>query len=588
MRVVATAGHVDHGKSTLVQALTGTDPDRFPEEKARGLTIDLGFAFTTLPSGREIGFVDVPGHARFVKNMLAGVGAVDVAMLVVAANEGWMPQSEEHLRILDLLGVRHGVVAVTKADLVEEDARELARLEVEEHLADTTMGAVEIVTCDGRSGRGLDDLRTALDRAIGGAPAARDDERPRLWVDRVFAARGAGTVVTGTLTGGTLAVDGTVIAGHHPVRIRAIEQHGHPVARAAPGERVALNLVGVDRHDLTRGDAVVGADQWRAVQVLDAALTVLPGATIRDRARLSAAVGSGEQKVWCRRLDDGHVRVRLERPRPLAPGDRIVLRDPGADTTVAGLEVLDVAPTRRAADAPARLALDLGGRILDGRWVPRAGLDALTGRRPAEAVDVVRTAGGEELGDWLVARPVLEQTAAGLEAIVTVFHREHPEAEGLPLDAAARALRLDVARVEALATRDDTLAVEHGRVRAAARAGSSATSDAGRALLVALAADPLAPPPPDDVGLARALEREGALVETGGIWFTADAMLDARERIVAALSERGSLTIADARDVLGSTRKYVVPIMNHLDATGVTRRRGDDRVPGPRAGIEAR
>src|SRR5262245_6637836 len=178
MRVVATAGHVDHGKSTLVLALTGTDPDRFPEERARGLTIDLGFAFCTLPSGREVGFVDVPGHARFVKNMLAGVGAVDVALLVVAANEGWMPQSEEHRQILDLLDVHHGVVALTKADTVDAETLELARLEVEEHLDATALAGFTIVACDGRSGRGLDELRLALDRAIADAPAARDDGRP--------------------------------------------------------------------------------------------------------------------------------------------------------------------------------------------------------------------------------------------------------------------------------------------------------------------------------------------------------------------------------------------------------------------------
>jgi len=302
MRVVATAGHVDHGKSTLVLALTGTDPDRFPEEKARGLTIDLGFAFCTLPSGQEVGFVDVPGHARFVKNMLAGVGAVDVAMLVVAANEGWKPQSEEHLRILDLLDVRHGVVALTKADTVDDETLELARLEVDERLAGTTLADLAIVTCDGRSGRGLDDLRTALDAAIAAAPGARDDDRPRLWIDRVFAAKGAGTVVTGTLGGGALAVDDALVAGGRPVRVRAIEQHGTASQRAGPGARVALNLAGVDHADRARGDVVVREGQWLAVDVVDGALTLLPGATIRRRSRLTAAVGSGEHHVWCRPL----------------------------------------------------------------------------------------------------------------------------------------------------------------------------------------------------------------------------------------------------------------------------------------------
>ena len=219
MRVVATAGHVDHGKSTLVRALTGTDPDRFPEEKERGLTIDLGFAFCELPSGRLVGFVDVPGHVRFVKNMLAGVGAVDVALLVIAANEGWMPQTEEHVQILGLLDVRHGLVALTKADLADADTLELSRLAAQERLQ------WPVVVVDSRSGRGLDDLRATLDDVLRTAPAARDAGRPRLWVDRVFAAKGAGTVVTGTLTGGALARDAEVAIepGGRRARIRRIE-----------------------------------------------------------------------------------------------------------------------------------------------------------------------------------------------------------------------------------------------------------------------------------------------------------------------------------------------------------------------------
>ena len=205
MRTVATAGHVDHGKSTLVLALTGTDPDRFPEEKERGLTIDLGFAFTKLPSGEEVGFVDVPGHVRFIKNMLAGVGAVDVVMLVVAANEGWMPQSEEHLRIIELLGVRHGLVCLTKADLVDDDTVELARLELDDNLAGSVLARAPVVVCDALSGRGLDDVRAGLDAVLSAAPEPVDRDRPRLWVDRVFAAKGAGTVVTGTLARGRSA-----------------------------------------------------------------------------------------------------------------------------------------------------------------------------------------------------------------------------------------------------------------------------------------------------------------------------------------------------------------------------------------------
>ncbi len=240
VRTVATAGHVDHGKSSLVLALTGTDPDRFPEEKERGLTIDLGFAFAELPSGEEVGFVDVPGHVRFIKNMLAGVGAVDVVMLVVAANEGWMPQSEEHLRIIELLGVRHGLVCLTKADLVDDDMLDLARLELDEHLAPSALADAPVVVCDALSGRGLDEVRAGLDAVLAAAPPPVDRGRPRLWVDRVFAAKGAGTVVTGTLAGGSLRVDDEVEVGPRArqARIRAIETAHHTLGVAAPGTRV--------------------------------------------------------------------------------------------------------------------------------------------------------------------------------------------------------------------------------------------------------------------------------------------------------------------------------------------------------------
>jgi selenocysteine-specific elongation factor len=583
MRVVATAGHVDHGKSTLVLALTGTDPDRFPEEKERGLTIDLGFAFCTLPSGRDVGFVDVPGHSRFIKNMLAGVGAVDVAMLVVAANEGWMPQSEEHLRILELFAVGHGVVALTKADTVDPDTLELARLEIEERLASTVLAHAEIVACDGRRGRGLDELRIALDRAIAGAPEPRDDDRPRLWIDRVFAAKGAGTVVTGTLTGGAVSVDDELVAGGRPVRVRAIQHHGDATTTAGPGARVALNLAGVDHTELARGDAVVRAGQWLAVDLADGALTVLPGARIDRRRRLTAAVGSGEHHVWCRPLDGGFARLHFDGSVPIAPGDRIVLRDPGSDTTVAGLEVLDVVPPRRAADAPARLASPAGSRVLAAGWVPLAGLDARTGLAPAAARALLVAAGGEPVGAWIVDGVVAEAARARLRAAVARHHADHPEAVGLPIGDAARATGLDAARVEALASTEPTVVVTQGCVRARAHAGSAATSAAGRALLEKIRAAEFAPEAPTDPALARALVREGALVEVGGIHFAPEALAAARDRVVAALAERGALTIADARDVLGSTRKYVVPIMNHLDATGVTRRRGDDRVAGPRA-----
>ena len=369
MRVVATAGHVDHGKSSLVLALTGTDPDRFPEEKARGLTIDLGFAFCTLPSGQVVGFVDVPGHVRFVKNMLAGVGAVDVALLVVAANEGWMPQTEEHMQILDLLDVRHGMVALSKADAVDGDTLELARLEVEERLS------WPVVVVDSLTGRGLEDVRTTLDAVLAAAPAPRDSGRPRLWVDRVFAAKGAGTIVTGTSTGGTLRRDDEVLIepGGRRARVRRIESHHAQLDAVGPGARVALNLAGVDHHAVQRGDAVVRPGQWAVVDVVDARLRALPGHAFARRATVDVHVGSGEQRGALRVLDEegAYARIRVTTPLPLAPGDRLVLRSSGAQATVGGAEVLDVAPARRTVDALTRAHLPLAARVSRrGRGAP--------------------------------------------------------------------------------------------------------------------------------------------------------------------------------------------------------------------------
>jgi selenocysteine-specific elongation factor len=591
VRTVATAGHVDHGKSSLVRALTGTDPDRFTEEKERGLTIDLGFAFMTLPSGSEIGFVDVPGHVRFIKNMLAGVGAVEVALFVVAATEGWMPQSEEHLRILELLGVRHGMVALTKSDLVDAEMLELAQLEVEERLARSPLAAAPVVVCDSVSGRGLDEVRSVLDTVLAAAPAPRDVGRPRLWVDRVFAVKGAGTVVTGTLTGGPLALDDELRAGSHPVRVRGIETAGQRVETVEPGARVALNLAGVDHGSLRRGDAVVRPDQWRTPTVVDVAVLPLPEEDVKRRGRLHAAVGSGEHRVWFRALgDDGrYARLRFDHGLPLAPGDRLVLRDAGRRRTLAGAEVLDVTPVRRSGDADARLGRPVGERLLTGRvWLD----DETLGRDGGLSADDARAVADElvdrgvatRVGRWVVDAATL--TALRTEAVARVLdhHHRHPRDLGLELTALADVVHVPAPQLRAALADVPTLVVERGVVRDRGH-GEVAESAEARQLLAAFDAAPFAPPDvsdlPDDRELVRALVRAGVLVDVDGVVFSAGALDQARQAVVEALRERPRLTVADIRDLLGSTRKYVVPICGWLDRNGVTRRRGDERIAGP-------
>jgi selenocysteine-specific elongation factor len=598
VRTVATAGHVDHGKSSLVLALTGTDPDRFPEEKARGLTIDLGFAFATLPSGTEVGFVDVPGHVRFIKNMLAGVGAVDVAVLVVAATEGWMPQTEEHLHILELLGVKHGMVVITKADLVDDETLELAELEITEHLEDTLLAGMPIVACDSLSARGIEEVRATLDSVLAAAPAARDVDRPRLWIDRVFAAKGAGTIVTGTLTGGTVRVDDELEVGARGtrVRVRGIETAKRHVDEVGPGNRVALNLVGVEHHDLSRGDALVRAGQWTRATTVDVRVQRVPGEKLTRRARVQVYVGSGEYGAALRMLDlEGEfARLRLAHPLPLAPGDRVVIRDPGRERTVAGAELLDADARGRPVDAPASLALPLGARLVHAhQWLAIADVPRVAGISVDEVDafvdDVVTSGAAERAGDWLVDPETRARLREEARTRVAQHHRDVPTDPGLEVATLASALREDPARLRAALDGTPGLVLERGVVHDDAHVTSAAESPEAQALVTALDASPFSPPSPADMGapsaLVRALVRDGVLVDVDGVIFTAAALDAARQRVIDALAARGSITVADVRDALGSSRKYVVPIVGWLDRTGVTRRRGDDRIPGPTSGL---
>jgi selenocysteine-specific elongation factor len=595
-RVVATAGHIDHGKSSLVLALTGTDPDRLAEEKQRGLTIDLGFAFCTLPSGTELAFVDVPGHVRFLKNMLAGVGGVDAALLVVAATEGWMPQSEEHLRILDLLDVEHAVVAISKADLVDDETVEIAELDVLEHLEGTTLAGARIVPCDAKTGRGLDDVRAALDDMLSGAPAPADGGRPRLWIDRVFASKGAGTVVTGTLTGGSLALDDEVVVspGRRRARVRGLESHHRKVARAAPGTRVAVNLAGVDHSELHRGDAVVRADQWIEPRVVDVELALLTGVELPARGRMKVYAGSGEHDAAVRRLgDDGrYARLFLGARLPLQPGDRLVLRDSGRQATIGGAVVLDVAPTARARLAPERLARSLGERVLHSHpWLAVDDLPALAGRDPAGARaladELVASGQAVRIGHHLVAPETLDALRTQVRPLVAAHHRDQPLEPGVELSSLASRLRVPAEQLEAALVGVADLLVERGRVRAATHHVVAADDPAAVRYLDALAAQPFAPPSAAELGvppeIVRALVRSGHVVDLEGVVLSTAALADARRLVVEAIRREGSITVAGARDVLGSSRKYVLAILGHFDKTGVTRRHGDDRTAGPRA-----
>ena len=566
MTVVATAGHVDHGKSSLVLALTGTDPDRFEEEKRRGLTIDLGFAHMTLPSGEELSFIDVPGHVKFLRNMLAGVGGVSACVFVVAATEGWKPQSEEHLRILELLGIQSGIVALTKSDLVDAELLELAQMDIADHVAGTFLRDAPVVAVSTMTGDGLDEVRRELDALVARTDRAGDRGRPRLWIDRVFAAKGSGTVVTGTLTGGRIAVDQNMVVEARGVRIRAVQTAGRTVGEIGPGSRVAVNLSGVGHHELTRGDALVAPRQWRLTDRFDASLHVLAAIDhdVSRRGAFVAYIGSGEHPVRLRVLGtetlapgaDGAVRLFLPRPLPLLPGDRFVLRESGREETVGGGEVLDIDPILRASRAAPDRTIE---RVVRERgWVTVGDVEQLTGQR-VEAT----------IGEWLTTDDELALMRSSLVERVS----------------ASGAIGLDLATFD---DRERAVLATMGAVvvdAATVRTADIVDPYVDHPYLAAARSGGFTPPQPDQVDRAelRELVRRGHVVMRDGMYFHADT-IDAAAVLAAQLlsTSPAGFTVAAFRDATSTSRKFVLPLVAELDARGVTRRRDDLRIAGPR------
>ena len=573
-RIVVTAGHVDHGKSSLVRALTGTDPDRLAEEHRRGLTLELGFAFTEI-DGCGLSFVDVPGHARYVHNMLAGVGALDrdssAVLFVVAADEGWMAQTEEHLRILDLLGATHGVIALTRADLVEADARERVAGSLEGRIAGTFLAGAPVVPVSSVTGEGLDDLRRALVDTVGRLTPPTDRGRARLWVDRAFTATGSGTVVTGTLTGGVLRVDDAVEVGprRRAARVRGLQSNGRELAAVGPGGRVAIALSGIDRDEVERGDAVIAPDRWWHTSTVDASVVVLDDLPheVSRRGAFTWHIGSRSVPVRIRVLGEealgpgaeGFVRIHSPVDLPLLPGDRFVLRESGRDETVAGGVVLDVDPIRRASEArpdgdPRRLVVERGA-IAVGDLLARLGVDALP-----------ESLSGLRVGDWLLSEERLAEVAARLDALT-----EDPAGVDL-------ASLTDVER--AVAVTRDGLETAGNRLR---RMGM-VDPDQQR-VLDHLREGGMTPSDVAD-GDRRAvgdLVRSGALVRSEGVTFHPDA-IDAAVTVARELLRAApeGFTVSVFREATGTTRKFALPLLAELDRRAMTRRRGDQRIAGPR------
>ncbi len=567
--VICTAGHVDHGKSTLVNALTGVDPDRWAEEKRRGLTIDLGFAKANRRNNGFVSFIDVPGHERFLKNMLAGVGAVDGCLFVVDSTEGWKPQSEEHLRILNLLGVERGLIALTKISLVDDDFREVVELEIKDHLKDTFLESAPIIPVDSITGEGIDLLITELENMLEGTPVAKDNDRPRLWIDRVFTVRGSGTVVTGTLTGGSLKVDDEIVINpqNFVTRIRSLQSHDEQISNTSPGSRVAINLSNIDHRSIGRGSVITNPGQWFLTSTFDAELDVLPSIEheVSRRGAYLVYIGTKEEFVKVRVLGDevipagskGLIRVYMDEKLPLMLGDRLILRESGRNETVGGAIILDPDPILRAAEAKPNSSID---RIIsEHKWITPSHLESLTGVRREEDVP-----------GWIVDPLCLEDMIANLsQRLLTAGNL------GLDITSLDQFERAAIGLLEGVFIEGKYLRME----------GADNLSD--HPYLHQLESDLFKPPDANGVDPRelRELVRRGLIIEQNGIFFSQNAVTSAARRIQVLLNENPEgVTVGEVRIALDSTRKYVLPLLNYLDQIGATVRRNDVRLAGKRLG----
>ena len=585
MHVVATAGHVDHGKSTLVRALTGMEPDRWAEEQRRGMTIDLGYGWTTLPSGRVLGFVDVPGHERFIGNMLAGLGPAPAVLFVVAADEGWCRQSTEHLAAAHGLGLRHGVLAVTRSDLADPGpatAEALAMLE------GSSLGRVPSVAVSGSTGQGLNQLRAILDTLVQDLPAPDVTAPVRLWVDRAFTVRGAGTVVTGTLTAGTLTVGGAMQLGDRAVRVRGLHSLGKPHPSVSAVARVAVNLRGVERDEVRRGDALL-TGSWRLTDRLDVRLSPPSQSPVHQVLH----VGTAAVPVRVRHLADGIARLMLPHEMPLRAGDLALLRDPARQRLTAGVTVLDADPpalSRRGAAAARATQLATATGVLD--LVTEVGRRGVLDVFDAEAlgIPVAAAPGVHRVGRWLIADATWNQWVAALTEAVDAYARTEPLEAGLPAEAARQALGLpDRALLAALVVAAG-LEQRDGRVcQPGAVPDLGPAEEAVRQLEQRLAADPFDAPTSLDlqaIGLSprhlRAAVTAGRLLVLDGVVLLPTAPQEAAGRLACAPAP---FTVAQAREAMGTTRRVAVPVLEHLDVLGLTVRLpgGVRRVSAPAA-----
>ncbi|MTI95983.1 MAG: selenocysteine-specific translation elongation factor [Firmicutes bacterium] len=619
--IIGTAGHVDHGKTTLIRALTGIDTDRLKQEKERGITIELGFAWFDLPDGRRAGIVDVPGHERFVRNMLAGATGIDVVLLVVAADEGVMPQTREHLHILEVLGVQTGIVVITKADLVEAELLELAREDIDEALAGTFMAKAPRVAVSAVSGLGIDELKELIGEVAVAAPPRQRRSFSRLPVDRVFVQKGFGTVVTGTLLDDVLNEGDQVLImpGELSARVRQLQVHGSKVTTVQPGQRVAVNLAGIERSQIHRGQVVFRGRELAAVDKIAARLQLLPDAPpLVNNSHIRFHCGANEALGRAVLLEgeeltpggDALVQFRLDEPVMAVRGDRYVIRSWSPVTTIGGGEIIETGRRRLSRNRPeiveALKEREQGdAAVLVKSYLDEAGMpltkEQLLQRSqlPPTELDVALSeleliSFSVDGQNWLFSRG--EDFLAALADLLTGWHQQNPLRAGMPREEVRSRLLPDMntrsfaALLETLLPgteielRGQELALANHKLEL------SAEQERLRAeILEAVNAAPFAPPERGELEklgrqaapLLALLQQQGELVAAGDFLFARSALDRAVTAVRDHFAAESQLTLAQFRDYLQTSRKYALPLIEYLDGAGFTRRRGDVRLPGP-------
>ena len=612
MFVLGTAGHIDHGKSALVHALTGIDPDRLREEKERGMTIDLGFAWLKLPSGREVGIVDVPGHERFIKNMLAGVGGIDMTLLIVAANEGVMPQTREHLAILDLLGVKRGIVVISKKDLVDEELLSLVTLEVEELIKPTTLSKAPIVAVSAVTGEGLPSLISAIDELLRSTEPRRDVGRPRLPIDRVFTISGSGTVVTGTLIDGSLSrgQEAEIVPPGLRSRLRGLQTHKARIDTASPGSRVAANLLGIATSELKRGDVLTNPGWLIPTTMLDVKLHLLPylHRPLRHNATVSFHTGTAEAMAKVRLLDKeelkpgeaGWAQLTLDKPVAVVKDDRFIIRSP--QETLGGGGIIDPHARRHRRFRPAIIQSLKSRESGTAQEVIMATLET---RQPLEQVTllaqcelpaseaqpaieeliqqekVVRIGQGEHR--LLFTRTGWERLAEKAVAIVQDYHRRFPVRPGMPKVELESKLKLPSIGALRRLFEEGVLIEAGAAVRFPSHQIRLTQEQQAKinAFLNSLSQNPYAPPSdliPEPDLLSLLVEQRQVVKVSDSVVFAASAYDEMERRVTAYIKEKGKVTLAEVRDLFGTSRKYAQALLEYLDEKKITRRIGDERV----------